>query len=468
MKVVIAGGTGLIGSALTRRLLEDRHHVIVLSRFPERKSRTIPSDAQIVGWDGRTSAGWLKHIEGAGAIVNLAGEPLPGEGFFPARWTKARKRAIVQSRLDAGQAIVEAVALAKDRPKTLVQASAIGYYGPNPGPGTGVDSPPGGDFLAQTVVQWEASTAPVEQYGVRRVLLRTGIVLDPGSGALRRLLLPFRLFAGGTLGDGTQWMSWIHLEDAAAAIVHLLTESAADGPFHIIAPNPVTQREFSTTLGRVLRRPSWLPIPGLALRLGFGEVSTIVLDGQKLHPVGLLRSGYKFQFPELEGALRDLLSQPEQSLREFTHSFQVDAPVSTVRAFHTGPHGFRALAPPGLPLRIHHASLGPPYGNLDFTMWLGPLPVRWLAHIEWQDANSFRDDQLRGPFERWTHEHAFSQAPDGRTDVADRIRFRVRRHPVWGPIGHLMAVMLPLLFRYRAWVTRRRLARPEGEDRVSA
>jgi uncharacterized protein (TIGR01777 family) len=307
MKVLITGGTGAIGLRLVTHLAKSGHDVVVLSRSPASPPAGFPESARIVGWDARTPQGWGDEVNTAEAIVNFAGAPLPGEGFFPARWTPARRQLIIDSRVQAGQAVVQAIRQASRRPSVVLQASAVGYYGPNPPGEVSEDAPPGKDFLSSVTLAWEASTSQVESLGVRQIVARTGIVLDPNAGALLRLLLPFRLFVGGPMGSGRQWMPWIHPHDVTAALAFLLAQPDASGPFNLTAPQPVTNREFASTLGRTMRRPSWFPVPGFALRLAFGDVATTVLDGQRAVPTQLTRLGFDFHFTTLDSALRDLL-----------------------------------------------------------------------------------------------------------------------------------------------------------------
>ncbi len=308
MRILITGGTGLIGRALVDLLLPEGHEIIVLSRNPERAS--LPAGVQVAGWDARTAQGWAHLAEAADAIVNLAGESIAGTGPIPARWTAARKRRILESRLNATQAVVEAIDQARAKPKVLVQGSAVGYYG---GRVDDVvldeDAPAGDDFLAEVAVQWEAASAPVEGMGVRRALARTGLVLSAQGGSLPPTLLPFKLFLGGPLGSGQQWQPWIHIRDEARALRFLITEPRASGPFNLTAPNPVTQRAFAHTLGRVLGRPSFAPAPGFLLRLALGEMADLLLKGQRAVPKRLLELGFTFDFPDLESALRDLLGK---------------------------------------------------------------------------------------------------------------------------------------------------------------
>lgn len=301
MRVIIAGGTGLIGRALAADLAADGRDVIVLSRSPERATG-LPAGVRAERWDGRTAQGWGHLADGADAIVNLAGENLAA-----GRWTPERRARIRESRLRAGAAVVEAIRDVAAKPRVLIQASAVGYYGPRGDEELTEDAAPGDDFLARLCLEWEASTAAVTGFGVRRATIRTGIVLSPQGGALPRLVLPFRFFAGGRLGSGRQWYPWIHLADEVAAIRFLIDTEAASGPANLTAPHPVTNATMSAAIGRVLGRPALLPVPSAALRLTLGDMATAVLDGQRAVPARLLALGYRFQFPDVEKALRDLL-----------------------------------------------------------------------------------------------------------------------------------------------------------------
>ncbi len=308
MNIIVTGGTGMIGTALVQNLVRNGHEVAVLSRSPDRKRVLIPRGARAVGWDAESPEGWGQLVEGADVIINFAGEGLDGGTFIPKRWSPSRRELILDSRLKSGRAVVEAIRAAKNKPSVLIQPSASGYYGTTLSEEVKTeDSPPGDDFLAEVCQQWEAATEPVETMGVRRVVIRSGLVLDDDGGALPRLVLPFKLFGGGPIGSGEQYYPWIHLEDVIGAIRFLMEKAReARGPFNLSAPNPVTNREMGKALGRVLNRPFWLPAPAFALRLGLGEVSKLVLAGQRMVPSRLLAAGYSFQFPTLEGALRDL------------------------------------------------------------------------------------------------------------------------------------------------------------------
>ena len=299
MKVLIPGGSGLIGRALTKNLLAEGHEVVILSRVSQMK---IPAGARLVQWDARTPEGWVDELNGADAVVNLAGATLDH------RWTESYKKLAWDSRENAGKAVSAAVAEVTQKPRVLIQSSAVGYYGPRDDQPVTEDTPPADDFLAKICVAWEASTQPVEEQGVRRAVIRTGVVLSMEGGALPKLAMAMKLFAGGPLGSGKQVMSWIHIDDEVKAIRALIDDDTASGAFNLTAPTPHTNRDLIKTLGKVMKRPAFMPAPAFAIKLVFGEMSTVVLDGQRVLPKRLEELGFAFDYPELEAALRDILS----------------------------------------------------------------------------------------------------------------------------------------------------------------
>jgi hypothetical protein len=303
-RVVVAGGSGLIGSALTRELAGAGYDVVVLSRSPE-EVEGLPDGARAVGWDGATADGWGGEAEGAAGIVNLAGANLAG-----GLWTEARKRVLRASRLESTGALVQAVARAAARgaaPRALLQGSAVGYYGSSGDRELTEESPPGDDFLARLTADWEAASTPAADRGVRRVLLRSGVVLSAQGGALPKMALPFKLFVGGPVGDGSQWVPWIHLRDEARAIRFLLEHAEAAGPFNLVAPEPATNRQLSRRLARALHRPSLLCAPRIAVRAVLGELADTVLTSQRVVPRRLAELGFTWEYPELERALAALV-----------------------------------------------------------------------------------------------------------------------------------------------------------------
>ena len=298
MKVLIPGGSGYLGSALVDALLAQQHEVIVLSRSPQ--SVQAPSGVRVVAWDGKTSQGW-GHLAGeVDAIINLAGASI-GSG----RWTKERKTIIRSSREQAGQAILEAVDKADRKPAILIQASGIGAYGNQGDRVLDETASRGNDFLANVTEDWEASTAPVEQFGVRQVVIRTGLVTSRSAEWIQPVLLIYRWFVGGPLGSGEQWWPWIHIQDYVQAVIFLLEQEDARGIYNLVSPNPSRMKDFGKELARVLKRPYWLPAPAFAIKLVLGEMSMLILEGQRALPERLLTSGYVYQYPQLRPALEE-------------------------------------------------------------------------------------------------------------------------------------------------------------------
>jgi uncharacterized protein (TIGR01777 family) len=309
MRIVVTGGTGMIGKPLVTSLTAGGHDVVILSRNPDKQRPNLPQGAIVDGWDGKTLGDWAGHVDGAGAVINFAGEGIAGDSFLPDRWTNDKKRRIRDSRQDAGRAVAAAIRAAGTKPDVLIQASAVGYYGPRGDETVTEESTAGDDYLAQTTIDWEAATAEVETLGVRRIIARTGLVLTEKGGPLGRLVLPYKLYGGMYFGSGRQWWPWIHIDDEVGALRFLLEHETVSGPFNLTAPNPVTNRQFGKALGQALRRPSYMPVPGFAMRMLVGEVATVVLDGQRALPAKLEEAGFAFQFPEIEPALLDIVNR---------------------------------------------------------------------------------------------------------------------------------------------------------------
>ncbi|HET8799055.1 MAG TPA: TIGR01777 family oxidoreductase [Thermoanaerobaculia bacterium] len=293
MRIVVAGGTGFIGEPLVQRLLARGDDVSVLSRNPlrVRAGRGLP-------WDGRTQGAWSDVVAGADAVINLA-----GESIADGRWTEARKARLIASRVEAAGAIVEALRRDPARSRVLVQASAIGYYGLRGDETLDESAPKGEGFLADLVAQWEAAARPAESIA-RLVLLRFGVVLAPDGGALKKMLLPFKLGAGGPVGSGEQWMSWIDREDALRLAEWAIDRPSARGIYNVTAQTPVRNRDFTRALGHALHRPAFIPAPAFALRLAFGEMAgEILLGGQRVVPKRAEQEGFAFQVRSVEESL---------------------------------------------------------------------------------------------------------------------------------------------------------------------
>lgn len=307
MNVLIAGGTGLIGQALAKTLISNGDQIVILTRNLERVEN-ISSSIEYLKWDGLSINGWANVINDIDAVVNLAGVPISGNNPLKMRWSQNKKAILRASRLNAGKALVDAIKLADKKPKVFVQSSAIGYYGPLDDRVVDESNPGGADFLAKLSREWEASTIEVEKFGVRQVVIRTGLVLAGEGGIFPLLKLQYLLCAGGRMGSGKQYYSWIHILDEVEAIRFLLENDNTQGVFNLTAPNPVSNIEFSKTLGKSLGRPAILPMPAFAMRIFLGEVADLTLTGQRVIPKKLLEAGYQFKYPILGEAIRNLMS----------------------------------------------------------------------------------------------------------------------------------------------------------------
>ena len=304
MKIVLSGGTGFLGRPLAVRLASRGHEIVLLTRGAggqRAAGRTVTWRPEEPGVPG---AGWMVEIDGADVVINLA-----GDGIADRRWTAERKEVLRQSRILSTRHLVAAVRAATRRPRLLISGSAVGYYGDTGDLPQDESFPPGSDFLATLCVDWEAEAHGASALGCRVVVMRTGIVLARDGGALKKMVRPYVMFAGGPLGAGRQYMSWIHRDDWIALIEWVVDHPSLTGAINATAPVPVTNGEFSATLARVLRRPNMMRVPGVALRLLFGEMADIaLLDGQRVIPKLALENGFAFKFPELEPALRAALA----------------------------------------------------------------------------------------------------------------------------------------------------------------
>lgn len=306
MKVVVTGATGFVGQRLVERLQEEGHQVLTLVRSPDKAAKLFPSqkfpNVEIQGYEPQSSGDWQTALSGWDGVVNLAGEPLVGD-----RWTTSRKQEIINSRAVGTQKLVEAIAAVDEKPSVLVNASAIGFYGTSETATFDESSNPGDDFLAEVCQSWEKSAQSATDAGTRLVIFRIGIVLGDG-GALAKMLPPFQMFAGGPIGSGKQWFSWVHLDDLVNFILTALTDSSKSGVYNATAPNPVRMNGLCESLGKVLNRPSWLPVPDIALELLLGEAAQLVLEGQNVRPEKTQADGFQYKYETIDSALKQILT----------------------------------------------------------------------------------------------------------------------------------------------------------------
>ena len=304
MKIIVTGSTGLVGTALVRSLLSEGHQVTRLVRG-DSQTFSAPGTAA-VRWDPSKGTVEAAELEGHDAVVHLAGEPVAG-----GRWTDEKKRRIRDSRVKSTKLLAETLAGLREKPKVLVSASAIGFYGNRGGEVLHEESASGEDFLSEVCRDWEKAALPASQAGIRVVHLRIGIVLSADGGALAQMLTPFKLGIGGRMGSGAQYMSWVALDDVVGIIEHALKDEQVRGPVNTVAPAPVTNAEFAKAMGHVLSRPALLPMPAFALRLALGRemADALLLGGARVEPARLKATGYQFAYPDLEGALRHVLKE---------------------------------------------------------------------------------------------------------------------------------------------------------------
>jgi uncharacterized protein (TIGR01777 family) len=301
MNIVVLGGTGFIGTQLIKKLALANHQITLLSRTPALAKNPSTPFVDVKQWD---YAGNLSQfLEGADAVINLAGESIGSK-----RWSKPQKERILSSRVTVTRAIVQAIGQTARRPTVLLNASGIGYYGHVAAGDVTEDSSAGHDFLSEVCTRWEEEAWKAEKFGVRVVLLRSGLVLAENGGSLQRLMLPFRLYVGGPLGTGQQWFPWIHLDDEVAAIVFCLEHSEVSGPANLVSPQSVTMNQFCTSLGKAMRRPSWLRVPSFVLKAAMGEMAEgLVLGGQKAIPQKLVAKGFAFKYQDIDTALEAIV-----------------------------------------------------------------------------------------------------------------------------------------------------------------
>ena len=301
-KIIITGATGSIGQSLVQELSARGDEVIVFTQYPEKAGRKLPAVKKIIKWDYKCMDAWSHELNGVDAVVHLAGANLGAK-----RWNEEYKKLAYDSRIVSTRNLVEAIKSVENKPKVFICSSATGFYGNRYDEFLDENSSKGNDFLANLCNDWEKEAQKVEQYGIRRVSIRTGLVLMKDEGVLKQMLLPFKLFIGGPLGNGRQWFPSIHIDDIVGIYLHAIDNPNVTGAMNGTAPGIVTMKQFAKTLGKNLSRPSLFPVPKFALKIAVGELGEYAVMSQRTSVEKIIKSGYKFKFENLEGALRDLL-----------------------------------------------------------------------------------------------------------------------------------------------------------------
>ncbi len=477
--VVVIGATGFLGRALTLRLLGDGYRVTALARSPERARSLLPADAVVA--DLSSQHALSTAIAAADAVVNLA-----GEGIADRRWTTARRRLLRDSRITVTRRLVEAIAERATPLPVLVSASAVGWYGDRGDESLDDRSPPGSGFAAELCRDWEAAAHAAVPHAARVVRARIGVVLGREGGALRKLVPLFRAGLGGRIGRGSQWLPWIHLDDAIAALVHTIADRRIAGPVDLVAPSPVRQVDFARSLGRALHRWAIVPTPRLAPAVIMGSARAVLLASQHVRPRVLLDTGFTFRYPTLDPALADLVEdgvelgpvdaahlpvsaylRDRRPRYQLVASTELAAPLADVFAFFSAAENLAAITPPGLgftiqtprPIRIAEGT------SIDYRIRVGGVAMRWRTTIErWSPGESFVDTQVAGPYRAWWHEHRFVERA-GKTVMEDRVLYA----PPFGVLGRIanalfIGPMLRRIFGYRRQAIRARFERGRTFD----
>ena len=452
MKITITGATGRVGRALCYQLAAEGHEPRVLSRSPSGAAWLLPGRTRCFAWDVNAGQMDSEALRGVDCVLHLAGEDVAAS-----RWSSARKKAIQHSRIDSAALLMKEIAALpkEERPKAFIGASAVGYYGDRSDEKLDEQAKPGSGFLAETCVAWEAASQRAADLGLRVALVRIGVVLEREGGALARLLPLFRLGLGGAVGNGRQWMSWIHRDDLVSILQRLIEDETLSGVFNAVAPHAVRNQDFSEILAGQLARPAWIPAPATALRLGLGEMSSIVLASQRVIPQRLQDIGFNWQFPNLDAALVAICSDLYHTI--YCQQW-LEHPVHEVFSFFSDAKNLERITPPFLGFRIQEMSSREMEAGtrLRYALRLHGVPVRWTSEIaDWSPPEQFVDEQVSGPYRRWTHQHRFFSLGEG-TLIEDTVRYALPLGALGDFVAHAFVRKdLEKIFAYRHEAIRR-------------
>ena len=460
----MTGATGFIGRALVPRLQRNGHSVVAWARSDTRAMSLLGADIDVVSVAAGQEA-LVAALSDCEAVINLAGEPILG-----ARWTDKRRAILRASRVDVTSQLAAAIEAAHPRPRVLVSGSAVGYYGDRGDERLTESSSPRDDFLSRLCQDWERAAQSVSANGVRVVLVRFGVVLGRAGGALAQMLPPFKIGAGGPIGSGRQYFSWIHLHDLVKLLVTAVEDDRYRGAMNGVAPEQTTSRTFARALGRALHRPAILPAPSLALRAVFGDAAIVLLASQRVEPAAAKQLGFAWDFPSLDTALRDIVDgspveivrlRPDAtSKRTFLlrTTTRINAPVEEAFAFFSKPGNLGLITPSAMRFRmVGHVPAMAEGAIITYKVRVGPLPVRWRTRVvAWDPGRSFADVQDSGPYRLWRHEHSFA-AQGNHTVMEDRVLYAPPGAFLAGLANRFfVASRLRDIFKYRADIIRLR------------
>ncbi len=426
MKILMTGATGLLGKDIGKKLTEKGHGITVLTRDPKAAKSQLPFPARLYAWKNYSETVPSSYFDDIDAVIHLAGESIAS-----GRWTKARKKLILESRTIGTKNIVKAIKASKGQVKQFISASAIGFYGDNQNRVT-EDSSPGKDFLAMVCTEWEKESLELAQTGVKVINPRIGIVLSRKGGAMDKMLPLFSLGLGGVLGNGKQWMSWIHQDDLTQMFVHFVNHPELHGAFNAVAPHPVTNKDFSRSLAQALNRSLFFPVPDLALKIGLGEMSTLVLKGQNVSSQKISDTGFQFKYRSLTEALNELCAPLQSGQKEIFTEIWLPKKINEVFPFFSDEKNLEKLTPEYLNFHVLSKSTEViREGTLiDYKLSLHGIPLKWRTLIEnWEPGRKFVDRQIKGPYKLWHHTHEFEEMAGG-TLIRDRVLYQL-------PLGRL-------------------------------
>ena len=441
---MITGATGFIGKELIKRLNEKGHEIAALTRNSEAARFRIPVHCEIITWDPESATLPPSTLKGVDAVINLA-----GEGIADGRWSPERKRKITQTRVLSTRRLIDAITYMDKKPQVFVSASAIGFYGNQRDEFLDERSLKGHGFLSDVCQHWEDEILKAKDLGIRTAVCRIGMVLGHDGGALDKILPPFKLGAGGKLGSGSQWMSWIHINDLADMMIYAIENPSIDGIYNAISPNPVLNKEFTKVLGQVLKRPTLFPVPNFVLKTVLGELSDLLLGSQKVNAQKIIDTGFEFKYPKLEEALREVC---EHSYHEIKLEKWVPQPLNKTFSFFKEAKNLEKITPEFLKFKVLKQSTPEIQEGtkLNYRLSLHGFPVSWQSKItDWKPNHKFSDIQLKGPYSHWYHTHEFEEK-NGGTLIKDRVLYKVP----FGIPGDLVAAKwirkdLEKIFNYR-------------------
>jgi len=426
MKILMTGATGLVGKELGKALVREGHELVVLTRDPLKARALLSFPATLVEWKDHTQLIPPRHLEGVDTVIHLA-----GENIADGRWSKKRKGLILDSRVQGTRNIVRAIKAEGKSVKRFISTSAIGIYGET-SDWVNEDAPVGRGFLADVCLGWENEAKALSEAGVSVAIARIGIVLSRQGGALEKMLLPFSLGLGGVIGSGKQWMSWIHREDLTRLFVHLVNHPELTGPFNAVAPAPATNKDFSRALAKALGRSLFFPVPAIALKLGLGEMATLITGGQRVACKNIREAGFRFKYSELSEALTELCAPLLNGQKELLAEIWLPKSREEVFPFFSDEKNLETLTPEHLSFKVLQKST-PQISEgtlIDYRLKVHGVPLRWRTLIEnWEPGKKFVDRQLKGPYALWHHTHEFSDFAGG-TLMRDRVLYRL-------PLGRL-------------------------------